>query len=73
MTEELSKVYEPRQIERLADEIWQKGNYFHTEPPTPSLASQEAEGESKSGGRKTKPYTIVIPPPRVRSIFAFFD
>ncbi|MBU1260552.1 MAG: valine--tRNA ligase [Planctomycetes bacterium] len=52
MTEELSKVYEPKQIEALADEIWQKGNYFHTEPPA-------------KGGRKTKAYTIVIPPPNV--------
>jgi valyl-tRNA synthetase len=33
MAEELSKVYEPKEIERLADEIWLKGNYFHTEPP----------------------------------------
>ena len=32
MTEELSTVYEPNQIERLADEIWAKGNYFHTAP-----------------------------------------
>ncbi|MDP2932795.1 MAG: class I tRNA ligase family protein, partial [bacterium] len=49
---ELSKIYEPKQIEALADEIWLKGNYFHTEPPA-------------KGGRKTKPYTIVIPPPNV--------
>jgi len=52
MTDELSKVYEPNQIERLADEIWSKGNYFHTEPPA-------------KGGRKTPAYTIMIPPPNV--------
>jgi valyl-tRNA synthetase len=52
MAEELSKVYEPKEIERLADEIWLKGNYFHTEPPA-------------KGGRKGPPYTIVIPPPNV--------
>ncbi|MDD5135488.1 MAG: valine--tRNA ligase, partial [Phycisphaerae bacterium] len=32
MTEELSTVYEPSRIEKLADEIWAKGNYFHTAP-----------------------------------------
>ncbi len=58
MTNELSKVYEPKEIERLADEIWQRGNYFHTEPPALSC-------ESKSGGRKAPAYTIVIPPPNV--------
>ena len=52
MTEELSKVYEPKEIERLADEIWLKGKYFHTEPPG-------------KGGRKSPAYTIVIPPPNV--------
>ncbi|RPI70168.1 MAG: valine--tRNA ligase, partial [Desulfobacteraceae bacterium] len=39
-------------MERLADEIWLKGNYFHTEPPA-------------KGGRKGPAYTIVIPPPNV--------
>ncbi len=52
MADELSKVYEPKQIEALADEIWQRGNYFHTAPPA-------------KGGKKAKPYTIVIPPPNV--------
>jgi len=52
MADELSKVYEPNQIERLAEQIWEKGNYFHTEPPA-------------KGGRKGSPYTIVIPPPNV--------
>ena len=32
MTEMLSTVYEPNQIETLANEIWAKGNYFHTAP-----------------------------------------
>ncbi len=50
--EELSKIYEPGQTEQFADAIWQKGNYFHTEPPA-------------KGGRKTPAYTIVIPPPNV--------
>ncbi|MDD5010923.1 MAG: class I tRNA ligase family protein, partial [Phycisphaerae bacterium] len=50
--DELSKIYEPGQTEKFADEIWQKGNYFHTEPAV-------------KGGRQTKPYTIVIPPPNV--------
>lgn len=57
--EELSKTYEPAKTEALAQQIWEKGNYFHTEPP-PALSC-----ESKSGGRKTQPYTIVIPPPNV--------
>ncbi|MBN1787593.1 MAG: class I tRNA ligase family protein, partial [Sedimentisphaerales bacterium] len=52
MAEELSTVYEPKQIEALADDIWQKGNYFHTAPPA-------------QGGKDAKPYTIVIPPPNV--------
>lgn len=52
MANELSKVYEPKEIERLADAIWQKGGFFHTEPPA-------------KGGRKARPYTIVIPPPNV--------
>ncbi|OQA02832.1 MAG: Valine--tRNA ligase [Planctomycetes bacterium ADurb.Bin401] len=52
MAEELSKTYEPKEIEKSSDEIWQKGNYFHTEPPA-------------KGGRSAEPYTIVIPPPNV--------
>jgi hypothetical protein len=39
--DELSKVYEPKEIERLADEIWQKGNYFHTEPPAKRRLSMQ--------------------------------
>jgi len=51
MAEELSKVYEPKQIEKQADEIWISGGYFHAEP----------DGEKQS----RKSYTIVIPPPNV--------
>ncbi|MGD0596161.1 MAG: valine--tRNA ligase [Sedimentisphaerales bacterium] len=49
MAEELSKVYEPKNTEQQADQIWAAGNYFHAEPD----------------GAKRKPYTIVIPPPNV--------
>jgi len=47
MTEELSTVYEPNQIERLADEIWAKGNYFHTAPPALSCARRPASRETR--------------------------
>ncbi|MBN1391510.1 MAG: class I tRNA ligase family protein, partial [Sedimentisphaerales bacterium] len=49
MGEELSKVYEPKAIEKQANEIWLSGTYFHA--------------EAESEGRKA--YTIVIPPPNV--------
>ncbi len=49
MAEELSKVYEPKNIEQQADKIWAAGNYFHAEPDS----------------AKRKPYTIAIPPPNV--------
>jgi valyl-tRNA synthetase len=49
MAEELSKVYEPKNTEQQADQIWAAGNYFHAEPD----------------GEKRKPYTIMIPPPNV--------
>jgi valyl-tRNA synthetase len=49
MAEELSKVYEPKNTEQQADQIWAAGNYFHA----------EATGDGR------KPYTIVIPPPNV--------
>jgi len=52
MAEDLSTVYEPKEIERFADDIWARGNYFHTESPS-------------KGGRKSLSYTIVIPPPNV--------
>lgn len=52
MIEQLSKIYEPKTIERQADEIWSEGSFFHAE----SL-------DSRKSSRKT--YTIVIPPPNV--------
>ncbi|MBW8001468.1 MAG: valine--tRNA ligase [Planctomycetes bacterium] len=52
MAEEISKIYDPKTIEKQADSIWVKGNHFHAE------ASSD-KGESK------KAYTIVIPPPNV--------
>jgi valyl-tRNA synthetase len=53
MGEELSKVYEPKTIEKQANEIWVSQNYFHAEAPP--------AGEKNA----RKPYTIVIPPPNV--------
>ncbi|MBN1818582.1 MAG: valine--tRNA ligase [Sedimentisphaerales bacterium] len=50
MTEQLSTVYDPRTIERQAEEIWNRGQYFHAEPDVPT----------EKGA-----YTIVIPPPNV--------
>ncbi len=49
MGKELSKVYEPKTIEKQANEVWLEGDFFHAEP----------------NGDKQKPYTIVIPPPNV--------
>jgi valyl-tRNA synthetase len=49
MAEELSKVYEPRETERQANEIWLRGNCF----------SASADGNAE------KSYCIVIPPPNV--------
>ncbi|MBN2181557.1 MAG: valine--tRNA ligase [Sedimentisphaerales bacterium] len=49
MSEELSKVYEPKAIEQQANEIWSSRPYFHAEPQD----------------NHKKPYTIVIPPPNV--------
>jgi valyl-tRNA synthetase len=49
MSEQLSKVYEPKVIEQYADQIWSSGRYFHAEPTEPAR----------------KPYVIMIPPPNV--------
>ena len=49
MSEQLSKVYEPKIIEQQANEIWSSQPYFHPEP----------------SGNGKKAYTIVIPPPNV--------
>ena len=51
MGKQLSKVYEPKTIERQAKKIWSSHRYFHAEPT--------------SNGRDEKTYTIVIPPPNV--------
>ncbi|MHC4309323.1 MAG: class I tRNA ligase family protein, partial [Planctomycetota bacterium] len=53
MGEQLSKAYEPKTIEKLANEIWFSRPYFHA----------EASVDGSKGGQK--PYTIVIPPPNV--------
>jgi valyl-tRNA synthetase len=51
MSEELSKVYEPKTVEPQVNQIWFSHLYFHAEPPT--------------DGKGEKTYTIVIPPPNV--------
>ncbi len=53
MTEQLSKVYEPKTIEQQTGEIWSAGGYFHAETP--------ADGRQAP----CKPYAIMIPPPNV--------
>ncbi|MBN1974585.1 MAG: class I tRNA ligase family protein, partial [Sedimentisphaerales bacterium] len=49
MSEQLSKVYEPKIIEQQANEIWNSKPYFHAQPPK----------------NNEKSFTIVIPPPNV--------
>jgi valyl-tRNA synthetase len=51
MTEQLSKVYDPKTVERQVNELWLSKSYFHAEP--------------SGNGRKRKAFTIVIPPPNV--------
>jgi valyl-tRNA synthetase len=53
MGEQLSKAYEPKTTEKLANEIWFSHSYFHAEPPP----------DGSKSARKS--YTIVIPPPNV--------
>ncbi|MHC4456549.1 MAG: valine--tRNA ligase [Planctomycetota bacterium] len=53
MTEQLSKVYEPKAIEKQANEIWSSQPYFHAETPP----------EGAKTARKA--YAIMIPPPNV--------
>ena len=50
MAQELEKIYDPKSIEAIADQIWLSGDYFHAEP---------RDGSDESS------YTIVIPPPNV--------
>jgi len=51
MVKQLSKVYEPKKIEKQANKIWFAGKYFHALAPL--------------NGQDQKNYTIVIPPPNV--------
>src|SRR4030065_667197 len=51
MSEQLSKIYESKTIERQANEIWSSHRYFHAEP--------------HADGKNGKAYTIVIPTPNV--------
>jgi valyl-tRNA synthetase len=51
MSEQLSKIYESKTIERMANEIWSSNSYFHAEPHL----------DDENG----KAFTIVIPPPNV--------
>ncbi len=51
MTEQLSKVYDPKTIEGQVNELWLSQSYFHAEPPR--------------DGDKRATFTIVIPPPNV--------
>ena len=50
MTQELPKVYEPKEVEAGAESLWQKGRFWHADPAD----------SSKKGA-----YAIVIPPPNV--------
>ncbi|MHC4123897.1 MAG: class I tRNA ligase family protein, partial [Planctomycetota bacterium] len=52
MTEQLDKIYEPKSIEKQANDVWSSGNYFHAAPPVKGTPTGPA-------------YTIVIPPPNV--------
>jgi valyl-tRNA synthetase len=51
MTEQLSKVYDPKTVEKQVNELWLSNSYFHADP------------SRKGPGRKA--FTIVIPPPNV--------
>jgi len=63
---QLSKVYEPKTIERLATEIWFAGQYFHAEPIWSGPAGPEnSKFEIRNSKLRPKAYTIVIPPPNV--------
>jgi len=52
MLDELSKIYEPNEVEKNAYTLWTEAQSFHAIPPT----TDEEE---------FNPYTIVIPPPNV--------
>ena len=48
--QEIAKIYDPREVEALAERIWEQGRYFHA----------DAAGKWPKGS-----YTVVIPPPNV--------
>ncbi|MGE4286609.1 MAG: valine--tRNA ligase [Phycisphaerae bacterium] len=52
MAKELPKTYDPKDVEKLAQQLWLQADSFHAEPPA-------------KGGKDSAPYTIVIPPPNV--------
>ncbi|MCF7958610.1 MAG: class I tRNA ligase family protein, partial [Phycisphaerae bacterium] len=52
MLDELSKIYEPNEVEKNAYALWTESNSFHASPPTPE-------------NPEFNPFTIVIPPPNV--------
>jgi len=60
MVEELSKVYEPKTIEKWVTEIWFAHPYFHAEP-----YCRVGNAHQLDNGVQCTPYTIVIPPPNV--------
>jgi valyl-tRNA synthetase len=59
MSEELSKVYEPKTVEQQVSQLWFSHSYFHAEPSTVRY------GMPYGNGKGQKNYTIVIPPPNV--------
>jgi valyl-tRNA synthetase len=61
MSEELSKVYEPKTVEQQVNQLWFSHSYFHAEPSANGTRLGEASRSRKGG----KNYTIVIPPPNV--------
>lgn len=56
MSEELSKVYEPKITEEFAQEIWEEGNLFH---------AKAGRSDKTYGSTSSPSYCIVIPPPNV--------
>ena len=57
---QLSKVYEPKTIEKWVTEIWFAHPYFHAEP-----YCKVGNAHQFDNGVQCTPYTIVIPPPNV--------
>jgi valyl-tRNA synthetase len=51
MTEQLSKVYDPKEVEEQVNEFWLSSGYFHADP--------------SRDGQRPRTFTIVIPPPNV--------